>query len=61
MVKYQTSKYKVIHFIFYVSCLGVFQYIRDIVTVLIDHPVLNLFVVCPKFLYDLYKCFLVFF
>ena len=51
MVNNQTSQYKLLNFIFYMSCLGVFQYVRDIlqVTVLIDHPV---FVIvdknCPK-------------
>ena len=41
MVNNETSQYLVVNFIFYLCCLGVFQYVRDIlkVTVLIDHPV----------------------
>ena len=40
MVNNQTSQYVILNFL-YMSCLGVFQYVRDIlqVTVLIDHPV----------------------
>ena len=41
MVNNQTSQYKLLDFIFYLSGLGVFQCVRDIlqVTFLIDHPV----------------------
>ena len=41
MVHYETSHNKLLNFIFYMSCLGIFQCVRDIlqVTVLIDHPV----------------------
>ena len=41
MVNYQTSQYALLDFIFHMSCLGNFQYVRDIlqVTVLMDHPV----------------------
>ena len=41
MVNYQTSQYGLIKLLFYLSRLGVFQYVRDILQVIvsIDHPV----------------------
>ena len=41
MVNYQTSQYYLLNKFFYLSSLGVFQYVRDILqfTVSLDHPV----------------------
>ena len=43
MVIYKTSQYVLLNLVFHMSCLGVFQNVRDIlqVTVPIDHPVLR--------------------
>ena len=41
MVNYQTSQYVLLNFILFLSCLGVFQYVREILqnSLPIDHPV----------------------
>ena len=46
MVNYNTSQYENLELIFYLSCFGVFQYVRDILqfTVSLDHPLAELMV-----------------
>ena len=41
MVNQQTSKYVLLNYFFYISCLGIFQYVRDILqnSLPTDHPV----------------------
>ena len=41
MINNQTSQYELLNTIFYLSRLGIFQYVRDILqfTVSLDHPV----------------------
>ena len=43
MVNYQNSQYELLDLFVHLSCLGVFQFIRDILqfTVSLDHPVVQ--------------------
>ena len=38
MVNHQTSQYELLNFIFKMFCLGIFQYVKDILQVLTHHP-----------------------
>ena len=44
MVNYQASQYVLLNLIFYMSCLGIFQYVRIILqySLPLDHPVVPL-------------------